>query len=119
MLLWGYADYDLLGTLQNAHNFLFDEFTLKAIGTRAGFKMINCLATNLVLRNSQNTANLIPDLAKLNRGKRIVKYLKFAEKTLSFRKKIGAEKILFKKLYCILRPIECYKRFSMEYLGKI
>ncbi len=119
LLLWGYVDYDLLGTLQNAHNFLFDEFTLKAISTKAGFKIINCLATNLVLRNSQNTANLVPDPAKLNRGKRIVKYLKFVEKTLSLRKKIGAEKILFKNLYCILNPIGCYKRFFMERSRKI
>jgi len=119
LLLWGFVDYDLLGTLQNAHNFLFDEFTLRAISTKAGFNIINCLATNLVLRNSQNTAILIPDPAKLNRGKRIVRYLKFVEKTLSLRKKIGAEKILFRKLYCILNLKGCYKRFLMERSRKI
>ena len=119
LLLWGYANYGLLQTLQNAHNFLFDEFTLKAISTAAEFKVINCVATNLVLRNSQKTTNSVLDMSQLGRGRRVIKYLKFGEKILSLRKKIGAEKILFKKLYCILRPIGCYKRFSMDYLGKI
>ncbi len=119
LLLWGYADYDLLGTLQNAHNFLYDEFTLRAIGDRAGFEIINCLANNLVLRNSQNTANPIPNISKLKRGRKIVKYLKFVEKIYDLKKKIGVEKTPSKRLYCILRPIGCWKRFSMNHLGKI
>lgn len=119
LLFWGYAAYDFLGTLQNAHNFLFDELTLKTIGRKAGFRIINCLATNLVLENSQNFARPNLNLSGLNRGKKIINYLKLLEKSLLFRKKIGADKILLKKLYCFLRPIECYKRFSMKYLGKI
>jgi len=119
LLLWGYTDYDLLKTLQNAHNFLFDEFTLKAVGIIAGFKIINCIATNLVLKNSQNITNSFLDYSKLNRGKKIVEYLKFVERTLSFRKKIGAEKILFKKFYCLVKPMGCYKRLLFDYFGKI
>lgn len=119
LLLWGYSEYDLLGILQNAHNFLFNEFSLKTIATIAGFKIINCVATNLALRDSPNIVSLVSDIPKLNRGKKIVKYLKFVEKTLFFRKKIGGEKISFKKLYCILRPSGCYKRFSARYFGKI
>lgn len=119
LLLWGYANCDLLRTLQNAHNFLFDEFTLKSISVIAGFETINCVATNLVLKNSENITDSTPDIAKLNRGRRIVKYLKFVEKTLSLRKKVGLEKGWFKKLYCIVRPTGCYKRFLMDCLGRI
>lgn len=119
LLLWGYSDCDLLGTLQNAHNFLFDEFTLKAIGIIAGFKIINCLAANLVLKNSHNIVNSFPEMLGLNRGEKIIKYLKFVEKILSFRKQIGAEKVYFKKFYYLVRPIRFYKRFLFDYLGKI
>lgn len=118
LLVWGYVNYDLLGTLQIAHNYLFDEFTLKTISRKAGFKVLNCVATNLVLQNSEDIAPA-QSLLELSRGEKIVKYLKFVEKTLSLRKKIGAEKILLKKLYCVSNPIGCYKRFSSDYLGKI
>jgi len=120
LLFWGYASYDLLGTLQNAHNFLFDEFALKATGTIAGFKIINCVGPYLVLENFLNSnEGKSLKISNINRGKKIVRYLKLVERMLSLRKKIGAEKILFKKLYCIFRPIECYKKLSMDYLGKI
>jgi len=119
LLLWGYANCDLLGTLQNAHNFLFDEFTSKAISIIAGFKIINCVATNLVLRNSQNSPKLIPDITKLNRGKKVVEYLKFVERSSLFRKKIGRGNAVFKKFYCLARPSGCYKRFAVDYFGKI
>jgi len=119
LLFWGYANCDLLGTLQNAHNFLFDEFTLKSMAISAGFKIINCVANNLVLENSQNTISQIINYSKLNRGEKIIKYLKLTEKILSLRKKIGADRIFFKELYCILNPKGCYKRFFIDYFGKI
>lgn len=119
LLLWGYSDYDLLKTLQNAHNFLYDEFTLRGIGTHAGFEIINCVATNLVLRNSGTTKNLTAETTKFGRGEKIVKYLKLVEKTLLLRKKIGIENVSFKKLYCFVRPLRCYKKLSLKYFGSV
>lgn len=119
LLVWGYSDYDLLGTLQNAHNFLFDEFTLKTIGKMAGFKIINCCANNLILQNSETIAEVMPNFSGLARGKKNVKYLKLAEKYLSFRKKVGSDKILFKKFYFLRNPNGCLKRFAMDYSRKI
>lgn len=118
LLLWGYGDSDLLGTLQNAHNFLYDEFTLTLSGKLAGFKIVNCLAMNLVLRYEKKLPQPIR-IFNLNRGKKIVRYLKFVEKTLMVRKKIGLEYISCKKIYCLINPLGCYKRFTMEYLGKL
>lgn len=118
LLLWGYSDYDLLGTLQNAHNFLFDEFTLNATAALAGFKTVNCIAGNIVLKREKRMVPRI-QLSRLKRGKKIVRYLKFTEKSLTVRKKIGIERIFCKKFYCLLKPVGCYKRFAMEYLGKV
>ncbi|KPJ57007.1 hypothetical protein AMJ49_03130 [Parcubacteria bacterium DG_74_2] len=118
LLLWGYKDGNLLDTLQNAHNFLFDEFTMKAIGALAGFKVINCVADNLILQNSQNFENpiqLINKIHRVRRGKKIVNYLKLTEKILLLKKKLKLKETSFNKIYPILRPVQYYKRLS--YLG--
>lgn len=118
LLFWGYSNCDLLGTLQNAHNFLFNEFTLKAVATIAGFKIINCIGPRLVLQNSQKAIKPALNPSTFNRGKKIVSYLKFVEKSLCFRKKMGIKKISFKKMYAILKPIECCKMFCLNYFGE-
>lgn len=117
LLLWGYSDYDLLGTLQLAHNFLFDESTLKALARKAGFSIINCCGNNIILRHG---ASLAPykTPAFRERGKKVVRFLKFVEFTLGIRKKIGFMKPI-KKLYFLVHPIGCFKRAKIEYLGRI
>ncbi|MFH0791976.1 MAG: class I SAM-dependent methyltransferase [bacterium] len=119
LLWWGYSNYDLLGTLQNAHNFLFDEFTLENIALTAGFRITNCVAGNLVMQNVSDTRNLAYESIYQNRGEKIVKYLKFVEKSLCFRKKLGLERFHFKKFYCLLKLKGCYRKFRVDYSGKI
>lgn len=116
LLLWGYSDYDLLGTLQLAHNFLFDEFTLKALARKAGFSIINCCGNNIILRHETSLAPYKTTFRK--RGKKVVRFLKFVEFTLRVRKKIGFMKPV-KKLYFLVHPIGCFKRAKIEYLGRI
>lgn len=117
LLLWGYSDYDLLGTLQLAHNFLFDEFTLKALARKAGLSIINCCGNNIILKHEISLAPYKATVFR-ERGKKIVRFLKFVEFTLRVRKKIGFMKPV-KKLYFLVHPIGCFKRAKIEYLGRI
>lgn len=117
LLLWGYSDYDLLGTLQLAHNFLFDEFTLKASARKAGFSVINCCGNNIILKHEASPSPYKETILK-ERGKKVVRFLKFVEFTLRIRKKIGLMKPV-KKLYFLVHPIGCFKRARIEYLGII
>lgn len=117
LLLWGYSDYDLLGTLQLAHNFLFDEFTLQALARKAGFSVINCCGNNIILKHE---ASLAPHKATFfkDRGEKVVRFLKLVEFTLKIRTKIGFLKPI-KKFYFFVNPIGVFKRARIEYLGKI
>lgn len=117
LLLWGYSDYDLLGTLQVAHNFLFDEFTLKAVARRAGFAIVNCVGNNIILRYEPSFLSHRTTFSPA-RGKKIVRFLKFVEFTLKIRKKIGFLKPI-KKFYFFVNPIGALKRAKIEYLGRI
>ena len=117
LLLWGYSDYDLLGTLQNAHNFLFDDFTLKTIAQKTGFLMVNCAANNIILRYRKGVA---PQELAINsqRGERVVRFLKLVEFTLKVRRKTGLLKPI-KKFYFFVNPIGTLRRAKIEYFGKI
>jgi len=119
LIPWGYGDGDLLATLQNAHNFLFDEFTLRTLGTSAGFKILNCLATNLVLEYANNYSSLTPCLANIKRGKKVINSIKFAEKILGFKNYMPLNNRILKKFYCLINPLGAYRRFKMDYSGKL
>lgn len=120
LIPWGYSDGDLLATLQNAHNFLFDEFTLRTLGTSSGFKILNCLATNLVLEYANNYSSKPSSyLAHINRGKKIINSIKFAEKVLGFKNHIPLNNKILKKFYSFINPLGAYRRFKMDYLGKL
>ncbi len=114
LLLWGYSDYDLLGTLQNAHNFLFDDFTLKTIAKKTGFLVENCAANNIILRY---TERITPQTLAINsqRGEKVVRFLKLVEFTLRVRRRIGLLKPI-KKFYFFANPIGALKRAKIEYL---
>ena len=121
LIFWGEANGDLLKILQIPHNFLFDEFTLEKIGLISGFEIVNCIGGSLVLKkqkNQQNNNKIFRTL-NLNRGEKVVRYLRFVEKSLFLKQRTRINKILNKKLYCFLKPLKCWRKFSIFYLGRI
>lgn len=119
LIPWGYADGDLLGTLQIAHNYLFDEYTLKGVSLSAGYKIINCLGANLILRNSSAKNGVFFGGNKIQRGHKVVKHLNLAEVTLPFKKFLKVDKKLFKKLYYLTHPIQAYRKLLIRSRDKI
>jgi SAM-dependent methyltransferase len=86
---------DLLGTLQNVHNYLFDFKILRKILEIAGFKLIkgDRLISNAIFKKV-NSPNQLDNhkITYTNRGKSILRYLLFMERFAmpywSLRKKI-------------------------------
>jgi len=115
LIPWGYADGDLLGTLQIAHNYLFDEYTSKKVALRAGYKIIRCLGANLILKNSNFKSEVFLGRDEIQRGQKVVKYLKFAETVLPLKKFLKIDKILFKKIYYLTHPISAYRKLLIIY----
>jgi len=118
LIFWGYANYDLLGLLQSAHNYLFDEFTLKAIAISSGLKIIKNTPAHLILKNSQDLKQTKINLHKLNRGKKIIRYLNFIEKNLQLRIKTRTNRISFEKIYYLLNGLIHHKTFLVNYFAR-
>ena len=107
----------ILGTLQNAHNYLFDEYTLKYAALKSGFGVYACNGEYIILRKdypSDNSikkieSNLISDF----RGAKVIKYLKFCEKFVSLKEYLIPSKIEAKLiyLYLIFKPIQLIKLY--------
>lgn len=117
LIVWGYAHGDLLGTLQTAHNWLFDEYTLKKVALSAGYKIMSCLGANLILKNSNARNEVFFGGNKIQRGHKVIKYLKFAEATLPPKKFLKIDKILFKKLYYSTHPVSAYRKLLIRSRG--
>jgi hypothetical protein len=117
LIPYGYARGDLFGTLQIAHNYLFDEYTLKKVGLTAGYKIINCLGANLILKNSNVENGVFLEKDKIQRGVKVVRYLKFTEAILPLRKFLKTDKILSKELYYLTHPIQAYRKLLIRSRG--
>ena len=96
----GATGHDLLSTLQNAHNFLFDEFTLRLCVLKASFSPYNILGGNALVRyrgGEEDTVSLIFDSLKTNfRGHEVIKKLKSCE---------GSHKLKTSFFQCLPRKI--------------
>lgn len=123
------AGYDLLGTLQNAHNFLFDGFTLKYSAMKSGYGIKVNLGENMVLQKNEKTGGNLTESAvnKLNtqhRGVKIINYLKKCERLIPLKdriKRIIGEKLFsnLMYLYYVARPLEVGRKYLMSGLGII
>ncbi len=108
----GATGYDLLGTLQNAHNFLFDEFTLKYLALKAGYRIKALLGGKMILtfngKSPLSLENMEYGLDRSYRGGRVVKYLKLCESLVPIKNKLlRSPKIILNLhyLYYILNPL--------------
>ncbi len=94
---------DLLGTLQNAHNYLFDSYTIKRLALSAGYKILaNIGGGNIILQNIDaenfNKKNYYAN-QKIGRGKKIIKSLKFVEFIYPLKKKIPVSQKLWHNIF--------------------
>jgi len=109
--------FDLLGTLQNAHNYLFDEFTLKYAALKSGFGVYACAGEYIILRKDyyrKEALKCIEDaLSNKYRGNKVIKYLKLCEKMVPLKNYFVKPKISQKLFYLYLasKPIELTKLF--------
>jgi 2-polyprenyl-3-methyl-5-hydroxy-6-metoxy-1,4-benzoquinol methylase len=109
--------YDLLGTLQNAHNFLFDEFTLKYAAQKSGFGVYACNGEYIILRKDYFSDKTLESLKNRFdrdfRGAKVIKFLKLCEKFVSLKRYLIPSKIEPKLiyLYLIFKPIQLIKLF--------
>lgn len=126
------AGYDLLGILQNAHNFLFDEFTLKYLALKSGYSIKVVLGENIVLRKVEKDCDdnihlyeLIDNKLKYShRGAKVIRYLKICEGLIPVKdriKRIMGEEVFSKlqHIYYISRPFDLGKKYLMSRLGII
>jgi len=105
----GGTGYDLLGTLQNSHNYLFDSQTIKFTALLAGYEiLINIGGGNIVLKN---TIPKKPDnfdyskILNLSRGGSIINFLKLIEFILPVKIKTRISDNIWYKIFrfCHLR----------------
>jgi len=107
----GGTGFDLLGTLQNAHNFLFDKTTIKYVGFQAGFKvLVNIGGSNVVLKNISYEIQVKNITEKKQRGEKIIKYLKFIEKVLPYKQKFSISDDLLYKIFIRLHFRQVLKK---------
>lgn len=108
---------DLLGTFQNAHNFLFDEFTIKYVALKAGYNCSASLWEYAMLRKDKNSLNLLGKIdAALDRnfrGPKVIKYLEFCEKLAPLKMNIipANFNVKLRYLYFLSKPRELFKLY--------
>lgn len=110
--------YDPLGTLQNAHNFLFDEFTLQYVALKSGFGFYGSLGEYIIMRRDKYNPRLIAVIdEQLHldfRGTNVIKYLNFCEKLIPFKKAIIPSRLEAKLcyIYFLIKPFELFKLYK-------
>jgi len=127
LLLMGGAGtgYDLLGTLQNAHIYLFDRFVLQYIALKSGYDFYITLGETIVLKKNKNSSTRllkIENILKKNpRGKKVIKYLKLCEMLVPFKNKIIPSKLKSGLHYIeyFYRPYELLKSYFLFRKGLI
>jgi hypothetical protein len=105
--------YDPLGTLQNAHNFLFDELTLVEVVKKAGFLVKINIGGHLVAIKSNtvferhNVGTVLPK----KRGKKVLSFLKFCDRMVGFKDRFIPDKLKTKLhwSYYLFKPYELCK----------
>lgn len=117
-------DTGLTGTLQLAHNFLFDEFTLNLLALKCGFSVVLRIGGNIVLKRGTIESEaeekdkynvIITELDYRQRGGRIKKRIKISEQ-LNQIKNCLLPKLIRSRLYYlyyIIRPISVVKKYMM------
>lgn len=112
--------YELLGTLQNAHNFLFDNFTLKYLALHSGYGIKALLGETMILTNKRNDLLYERLQKKLEggcRGDNVIKHLKLCERLVPLKKRILFSRKLalnLHYLYYAHRPLEALKIYFMK-----
>ena len=89
------------------------------MGLSAGYKIINCLGANLILRNSNVENGVFLEKDKIQRSVKVVTYLKFAEAILPLKKLLKVDKVLFKELYYLTHPISACRKLLIRSRDRI
>lgn len=117
----GATGYDLLGALQNAHNILFDDVTLRYMAIKAGY-VVKCLIGGyMILQNGDIADNVsIAFDDKLNRdprGKKIIKYLRLCERFVPIKKVLFSKRmdINLHVFYWLCHPLKSMKAFVVAH----
>jgi len=118
-IFWGCMKSDFLKTLQNAHNFTFDNVTLNLVGHFSKYEVIFCFGGNLILINKDTSQKSPDNLLYKSRGTRVTKKLKLLSSFLRAKNQIGIDKVYFRKLYWFTHFFKSLKRFRIEYMGRI
>jgi len=116
----GGTGYDLLGTLQNAHNFLFDNFTLKYLLLRCGYNIKillgeNVVATPSITKDKKDIQNIEDKLDSSFLGYKTYKYLKLCESLVIVKNKLIPNKVkpFLHYLYFFFNPFESFRKYWM------
>ena len=121
----GATGIDLMGTLQNAHNFLFDEVILKYIGKLTGYQILSAMGGHFILQKTKKIPNIINEakrsLNELNRGEKIYQYLQQIEKTLPLRRKLcfGPPRLSGHYVYYLAKPLSLIRKILLYKFGII
>ncbi|MCX5695174.1 MAG: class I SAM-dependent methyltransferase [Candidatus Omnitrophica bacterium] len=113
----GGTGFDLLGTLQNAHNFLFDEFTLKYMALAAGYRYSCVLGGHIVMSKNRfgigNAGEIENMLKDRKRGNKVINFLIFCEKMVPLKNKIIPLRLRshLHSLYYLFKPFEMLKMY--------
>ena len=107
--------HDLLGTLQNAHNFLFDRFTLRYLVSKAGFKIISSFPGDILITPTLNHTHALSEiekkLDKKFRGDRVLNYLRLCEKLVKYKDRfISNSQFNLQFLNYMIFPLQLLKR---------
>lgn len=126
----GTVGHDLLGTLQNAHNFLFDEYTLRFLARMGGYEIVTVLGENMVVKKNVHEKGGRSSMDRWarkgsqrnNRGSSVIGYLKMCERLLPAKNRIRGMigEGVFSKLpyvYYLFSPLDMSKKYLMYGLG--
>jgi len=119
----GDIGFDLLETLQNAHNFLFDDFTLSYQLSKVGLKIYTLFGGNCIINGKDENSILFEklnnEIDKKPRGHSVIKYLKFCERTTGLKYRILPRKYITKGyvIYFALKPIQVLKTIMLYKVG--
>lgn len=111
----GGTGYDLLGTLQNAHNVLFDGLTLKYAALKSGFGIYACTGEYIILRkdyySKDSLESIQTTIRRHHRGIKVINYLKLCEQLVPIKKLLIPSKFETKLIYIqlLLKPIQLSK----------
>lgn len=112
---WGYLEGDFLAALNFTHNYFFSNSSLEKIGLKAGYKIVNSLGANTIIKNSDLA--ILDFEQNVSKGEKIAKSLKFNERFLTVKKLLKLDKIFFKYLYYLYHPFKSFKKFQLKYIG--